>query len=74
MGEESQHSDTCRTVSLNRAADDDNNKQGSQKLICSRDHEYLESLVPEVEAGVQGRRVLTEGEDDEPATETDKQA
>lgn len=31
-----------------------------------RDREYLESLVPEVEAGVQGKRVMKEDEADEP--------
>lgn len=33
-------------------------------LMCSRDQEYLESLVAEVEKNVDGRRVTVEGEDD----------
>jgi len=31
----------------------------------SRDREYMESLVADVEKNVQGKRVLVEGEDDE---------
>lgn len=36
-----------------------------QTLTSCRDLEYLESLVPEVEKGVDGKRVSTEDEDDE---------
>lgn len=32
--------------------------------LVGRDREYIESLIPEVEKGVHGRRVLREGEDD----------
>lgn len=43
-------------------------------LIVSRDQSYLESLVPEVESNVQGRRVLVEGEDDGEGDDQDKDA
>lgn len=33
-------------------------------LLC-RDHAFLESIIPEVEKNVQGRRVIVEGEDDD---------
>jgi molybdopterin-biosynthesis enzyme MoeA-like protein len=39
--------------------------------LVGGDKEYMESLVPEVEKGVQGRRVSREGEDD-PPTDTEK--
>ena len=39
--------------------------------LC-RDQAYLESLVPEVVENVQGRRIMTEGEDDELETEETK--
>lgn len=32
--------------------------------LVGRDREYIESLIPEVEKGVHGKRVLKEGEDD----------
>jgi hypothetical protein len=32
--------------------------------LVGRDREFMESLVPEVEEAVQGRRVNVEGEDD----------
>lgn len=38
----------------------------------SRDQEYIESIVAEVEAGVQGKRVSVEGEDDKPGDDTPK--
>ncbi|KAH6685741.1 molybdenum cofactor synthesis domain-containing protein [Plectosphaerella plurivora] len=38
-------------------------RNGTVTLV-GRDIEYIESLVPEVEAGVQGHRVAVEGEDD----------
>lgn len=37
-----------------------------------RDQAYLESLVPEVEKGVDGKRVMTEGEDDSGTEEVEK--
>ncbi|UNI13531.1 hypothetical protein JDV02_000269 [Purpureocillium takamizusanense] len=42
--------------------------------LVGRDRAYLESLVAEVEENVRGRRVAAEGEDDEPGSETDKDA
>jgi hypothetical protein len=41
-----------------------------------RDQAYLESLVPEVEKNVDGRRVMVEGEDDsgDEAVKNDKDA
>ncbi|KFA61926.1 hypothetical protein S40285_02832 [Stachybotrys chlorohalonatus IBT 40285] len=41
--------------------------------LVGRDQAYLESLVPEVEQNVQGRRVLIEGEDDGSEKEEDKE-
>lgn len=32
--------------------------------LVGRDKEFMDSLIPEVEKGVQGKRVSTEGEDD----------
>jgi hypothetical protein len=34
--------------------------------LVGRDKEYLESLVPEVLSNVDGKRIVIEGEDDEP--------
>ncbi|GJN69526.1 molybdenum cofactor synthesis domain-containing protein [Purpureocillium lilacinum] len=42
--------------------------------LVGRDQAYLESLVAEVEENVLGKRVTAEGEDDEPGSETDKDA
>ena len=39
-------------------------KQHNTVTLVGRDFEYMESLVPEVEKAVQGRRVAVEGEDD----------
>lgn len=39
--------------------------------LVGRDVEFMESLVKEVEVGVQGRRVSQEGEDDEPGGDKD---
>jgi molybdopterin-biosynthesis enzyme MoeA-like protein len=41
-------------------------KKRNTVTLVGRDKEYMESLVPEVEKGVDGRRVMTEGEDDSP--------
>ncbi|KAI1083656.1 molybdopterin binding domain-containing protein [Whalleya microplaca] len=41
-------------------------KKNNSVTLVGRNKAYLESLVPEVIANVQGRRVLVEGEDDEP--------
>ena len=40
--------------------------------LSDRDKEYLESLVSEAEAAVQGKRVSREDELDEPADKTEK--
>lgn len=40
-------------------------------LTCNRDQELLESLVVEVEKGVEGLRVSVEGQDDEPSSTTE---
>ena len=37
--------------------------------LVGRDLEFMESLVPEVEDGVEGKRILKEGEDDDPASD-----
>jgi molybdopterin-biosynthesis enzyme MoeA-like protein len=39
-------------------------KQHNTVTLVGRDVEFMESLVPEVEKAVQGRRVAVEGEDD----------
>lgn len=39
--------------------------------LVGKDAEYIESLVPEVEAAVQGRRVAIEGEDDGDTSDKD---
>jgi molybdopterin-biosynthesis enzyme MoeA-like protein len=39
-------------------------KDRNTVTLVGRDREYMESLVPEVEKAVQGRRVSVEGEDD----------
>jgi molybdopterin-biosynthesis enzyme MoeA-like protein len=41
-------------------------KKRNTVTLVGRDKEYMESLVPEVEKGVEGRRVMVEGEDDSP--------
>ncbi|KAI8629328.1 molybdopterin binding domain-containing protein [Xylariaceae sp. FL1651] len=41
-------------------------KKNNSVTLVGRDREYLESLVPEVIANVDGRRIAVEGEDDEP--------
>ena len=41
-------------------------KNRNAVTLVGRDAEYMESLVPEVEKGVNGRRVTTEDEDDTP--------
>jgi len=39
-------------------------KENNTVTLVGRDLEYMESLVPEVEEGVKGHRVVVEGEDD----------
>ncbi|KAI3318695.1 molybdopterin binding domain-containing protein [Xylariaceae sp. AK1471] len=41
-------------------------KKNNSVTLVGRDREYLESLVPEVLANVDGKRIDVEGEDDEP--------
>ncbi|KAL9096954.1 MAG: hypothetical protein Q9165_000918 [Trypethelium subeluteriae] len=47
-------------------------KSRNTVTLVGRDKEFMDSLVPEVEKGVKGRRVTTEGEDDD--EESDKDA
>lgn len=42
------------------------NRKRNTVTLVGRDKEYMDSLIPEVEKGVQGRRVMIEGEDDSP--------
>ena len=46
-------------------------KSRNTVTLVGRDKEFMESLVPEVEKGVQGRRVQTEGEDDDDGSDKD---
>lgn len=46
-------------------------KDRNTVTLVGRDRDYMESLVPEVEAAVQGRRVAVEGEDDGDASDKD---
>jgi len=46
-------------------------KDHNTVTLVGRDREFMESLVPEVEAAVQGRRVAVEGEDDADASDKD---
>jgi molybdopterin-biosynthesis enzyme MoeA-like protein len=46
-------------------------KDHNTVTLVGRDGEYMESLVPEVEAAVQGRRVAVEGEDDADTSDKD---
>ncbi|KAI0447012.1 molybdopterin binding domain-containing protein [Xylaria telfairii] len=41
-------------------------KKNNTVTLVGRDSDYLESLVPEVVANVEGRRIAVEGENDEP--------
>jgi molybdopterin-biosynthesis enzyme MoeA-like protein len=41
-------------------------KERNTVTLVGRDREYMESLIPEVEKGVKGRRVMREDEDDSP--------
>ena len=41
-------------------------KKRNTVTLVGRDQEYMDSLIPEVEKGVEGHRVMTEGEDDSP--------
>jgi len=46
-------------------------KSHNTVTLVGRDQEFMESLVPEVEKGVQGHRVSEEGEDDEDVPDKD---
>lgn len=46
-------------------------KSRNTVTLVGRDKEFLEELVPEVEAGVKGRRVQVEGEDDSEGSDKD---
>ncbi|OAK93466.1 Molybdopterin binding protein [Phaeosphaeriaceae sp. SRC1lsM3a] len=46
-------------------------KSHNTVTLVGKDAEYIESLVPEVEAAVQGRRVAIEGEDDGDTSDKD---
>jgi molybdopterin-biosynthesis enzyme MoeA-like protein len=46
-------------------------KDHNTVTLVGRDREYMESLVPEVEAAVHGRRVAVEGEDDADTSDKD---
>ncbi|ETS82854.1 hypothetical protein PFICI_04730 [Pestalotiopsis fici W106-1] len=41
-------------------------KQNNSVTLVGKDKEYLESLIPEVEQNIKGKRVHIEGEDDQP--------
>ena len=46
-------------------------KSRNTVTLVGKDKEFMESLVPEVEKGVQGRRVEQEGEDDDDTSDKD---
>jgi len=46
-------------------------KSRNTVTLVGRDRDFLEELVPEVEAGVKGRRVQVEGEDDSGGSDKD---
>ncbi|KAF2032473.1 Molybdopterin binding protein [Setomelanomma holmii] len=46
-------------------------KDHNTVTLVGRDRDFMESLVPEVEAAVQGRRVAVEGEDDADTSDKD---
>ena len=46
-------------------------KSRNTVTLVGRDKEFMESLVPEVEKGVKGRRVTEEGEDDDEGSDKD---
>ena len=48
-------------------------KKHNSVTLVGRDAAYLESLVPEVVANVEGKRVVVEGEDDENPTTAQQQ-
>ncbi|KAK4962119.1 hypothetical protein LTR66_012818, partial [Elasticomyces elasticus] len=46
-------------------------KSTNTVTLVGRDKEFMESLVEEVEKGVEGRRVQKEGEDDDEGSDKD---
>jgi molybdopterin-biosynthesis enzyme MoeA-like protein len=46
-------------------------KSRNTVTLVGRDREYMETLVQEVEAGVKGRRISVEGEDDDEGSDKD---
>ena len=46
-------------------------KSRNTVTLVGKDKEYMESLVDEVAAGVKGRRVMEEGEDDDSGSDKD---
>lgn len=46
-------------------------KSRNTVTLVGRDKEFMDSLIPEVEVGVQGRRVEVEGEDDDAGSDKD---
>lgn len=46
-------------------------KSRNTVTLVGRDQEFMETLVPEVEAGVKGRRIQVEGEDDDAGSDKD---
>lgn len=46
-------------------------KSRNTVTLVGRDKEYMESLVPEVEKGVHGKRIQVEGEDDDNGSDKD---
>lgn len=46
-------------------------KSRNTVTLVGRDQEFMDSLIPEVEQGVKGRRIQTEGEDDDAGSDKD---
>ncbi|KAL9062294.1 MAG: hypothetical protein Q9157_009051 [Trypethelium eluteriae] len=46
-------------------------KSRNTVTLVGRDKDFMDSLVPEIEKGVKGRRVTTEGEDDDEGSDKD---
>lgn len=46
-------------------------KSRNTVTLVGRDQDFMESLVPEVEKGVNGRRITVEGEDDDNGSDKD---
>ena len=46
-------------------------KSRNTVTLVGRDKDFMETLVPEVETGVKGRRITVEGEDDDEGSDKD---